>query len=143
MTHKGEFTKVEKSSERMYGPTGILVCGYMAEDRGDFLELLDKTGLTGIRVVFATTHDLKTGVGELLSYENMAGLKGESAMPRAVVMSGLTQNELHGLLGAYREAGFVRQIWATVTPVSETWTLEQLLNELQAEDRAMQSKGKD
>jgi hypothetical protein len=143
MTHKGEFTKVEKSSERMYGPTGILVCGYMAEERGDFLKLLDKAGLTGIRVVFATTHDLKTRLGEIFPHENMAGLEGESAMPRAVVMSGLTQNELHGLLGSYREAGLVRQIWATVTPVSETWTLEQLLNELQAEDRAMQNKGKD
>jgi hypothetical protein len=143
MTHNGDFTKVEKSSERMYGPTGIMVCGYMAEDRDDFLKLLDKAGLTGIRVVFATTHDLKIRVGEIFSHENMAGLKGESVMPRAVVMSGLTQNELHGLLGAYREAGYVRQIWATVTPFSEKWTLEQLLNELLAEDRAMQNKGKD
>lgn len=143
MTHKGEFTKVEKSSERMYGPTGILVCGYIEEDRADFLKLVDKAGLTHIRVVFATTHDLKTRVGEIFSHENMAGLKDESGMPRAVVMSGLTQNELHGLLGAYREAGLVRQIWATMTPVSEAWPLEQLLNELQAEDRAMQNTGKD
>ncbi|MEX1355731.1 MAG: DUF3783 domain-containing protein, partial [Desulfobacterales bacterium] len=33
-----------------------------------------------------------------------------------------------------------RQLWATVTPVSENWTLAALLTELAEEDRAMQQK---
>ena len=57
-------------------------------------------------------------------------------------MSGLTQNELHRLMAAYRKAGFARQIWATLTPISEEWSLEHLLNELQAEDMAMKNKRK-
>ena len=56
-----------------------------------------------------------------------------------LLMSGLTQNELHRLMAAYRNAGRSRQIWATLTPFSEKWPLEHLLNELQAEERAMKN----
>ena len=57
-------------------------------------------------------------------------------------MSGLTQNELHGLMAAYRKSGFPRQLWAALTPVSEKWPLEQLLKELETEDRVMKNKRK-
>ena len=142
MKHKGKFTKIGKSKKRIYGPEGLLVCGYPEEERIDFLKLVYKVGLAGIRVVFASSHDLGTSVVDILSHENRAGIVGASNMPRAVVMSVLTQNELHRLMAAYRKAGFAGQIWATLTPVSEKWPLEQLLNELQAEDKAMKNKRK-
>ena len=126
----------------MYGPRGLLVCGYLEEERTDFLQLIEQIGLSGIRVVFASTHDLGTSVGDLLTRENKIGFEYPSDMPRAVVMSGLTQNELHQLLAAYRKEGFLRQIWATLTPVSEKWPLENLLKELQAENKAMKNKRK-
>jgi hypothetical protein len=43
-------------------------------------------------------------------------------------------------MGAYREAGFVSQIWASLTPTNETWTLKALLIELLAEAREMQKR---
>jgi hypothetical protein len=139
MKHKGSFTKIAKSEKRMYGPKKLLVCGYPEEERAGFIKLTDKVGLGGIRVIFATSHDLGTSIGDILSHENKVGLKGESNMPRAVVMSGLSQNELHRLMAAYRKAGRSHQIWATLTPFSEKWPLEHLLNELQAEERAMKN----
>lgn len=139
MKHKGSFTKIAKSEERMYGPKGLLVCGYPEEERADLIKLADKVGLGGIRVVFAASHDIGTSIGDILCHENKAGFEDESSMPRAVVMSGLTQNELHRLMAAYRKAGRPRQIWATLTPFSEKWPLEHLLNELQAEERAMKN----
>ena len=142
MKHKGQFTRVGRSEERMYGPRGLLVCGYPEEERSGLLDLVDETGLAGIRVVFAHSHDLGIRVGDLLTREDRAGIDEASDMPRAVIMSGLTQNELHRLMAAYRQAGLARQIWATLTPVSEGWPLENLLNELQAEDMAMKKKGK-
>lgn len=143
MKHKGQFTKVGKSKKRMYGDRGLLVCGYRPEERTDFLKLVDQVGLSGIRVVFAPSHDLGTCVGDILTYESNAEFMGASDMPRAVVMSGLTQNELHRLLTTYRKAGFASQLWASLTPVSEEWPLENLLNELQAEKKAMENKRKD
>jgi hypothetical protein len=126
----------------MYGPRGLLVCGYPEEERSDFLKLVDKVGLSGIRIVFAASHDLGTSVGDILTHENKTGFVGTSNIPRAVVMSGFTQNELHRLMAAYRKAEFARQIWATLTPISEQWPLEQLLNELQTENKAMKNKRK-
>jgi hypothetical protein len=137
MKHKGSFTKIAKSKKRMYGPRGLLVCGYPEEERAGFIKLADKIDLGGVRVVFATSHDLGTSIGDILCHENKAGFEGESVMSRAVVMSGLTQNELHRLMAAYRKAGRPHQIWATLTPFSEKWPLGHLLDELQAEGRAM------
>lgn len=140
MKHRGSFTKVAKSEKQMYGPKGLLVCGYPREERADFIKLADKAGLEGIRVVFATSRDLGTSIGNIISCKSKTGLEGESNMPRAVVMSGLTQNELHRLMAAYRKARRSRQIWATLTPFSEKWHLEHLLKELQAEERAIENR---
>jgi len=142
MKHKGQFTKVGKSKRHIYGPKGLLVCGYPEKERADFLKFIDKVGLSGIRIVFASSNDLGTSVSDILTHENNAGFVGASNMPRAIVMSGLTQNELHRLLAAYRKAGFTHQIWATLTPISEKWPLEHLLNELQTENKAMNKKMK-
>lgn len=142
MNQEGQFTKIGKSEERMYGPRGLLVCGYPEEERDNFCKLVETIGFNDVRIVFTCNHDLGEKVGDILVYANRAGLAGDSVMPRAVIMSGLTQNELHHLMASYRGAGFARQLWATLTPVSENWPLESLLNELQAEHEAMKNKRK-
>ena len=142
MEPNGQFTKVGKTDQRMYGPRALLVCGYTKEERSDFLKFIEKTGPADIQVAFTSSLDLGTSVGDILAKEDKAEYVERSDTPRAVVMSGLTQNELYGLMGAYRQAGFKPQIWATLTPVSEKWPLGVLLKELQAEDKAMKDKAK-
>jgi hypothetical protein len=56
-------------------------------------------------------------------------------------MSGFTQEELHILMNAYRNAGLPAQLWATLTPISENWTLEMLLTELSKEAEAFKNGG--
>jgi len=54
--------------------------------------------------------------------------------------------EVHRLMNLYRQAGLPQQLWATLTPVSEGWTVAALLAELAAEAQAMRRKreaGKD
>lgn len=46
------------------------------------------------------------------------------------------KNELHKIMSAYRYAELPRQLWATLTPVSENWTVAQLLEELRKKDEA-------
>ncbi len=140
MEQKAEFKKVDKSDKKMYGPRGLLVCGYPEEERETFQEFISKTEMGEIPVIFGINEDVETKLGELFTHEHRAGIKGPSELPRSVIMSGLSQNELHGLMGAYREHGFEKQLWATLTPTSETWTLKALLIELLAEARAMQKK---
>jgi hypothetical protein len=104
--------------------------------------MLEKIGLAGVPVIFATSPDLEAAVGDLLTSEDKTGLDEASPMQRAVIMSGLTQNELHILMGAYRKAGLPRQLWASLTPVSEGWPLGTLLKELEKESKSMKSRGK-
>ena len=140
MEQKGEFSRIEKSGKRMYGPRGLLVCGYPEEDRNAFLGFILKINMNNVPVIFAVNEDVEKTLGDLFAHEHKAGITGPSDLPRSVIMSGLSQNELHILMREYRDTGFVSQIWASLTPTSETWTLKALLVELLAEARAMQKK---
>ncbi len=124
----------------MYGPRGLLVCGYGEGDRSGFLKIMEDAGLGGTRVIFASPRDLETGIGDILNREDQVETREDPDMPRAVVMSGLTQDELHHLMGSYKRSGLVPQIWASLTPLSEKWPLRFLLAELQLEHKAMKNR---
>lgn len=136
----GTFEKVGRSEQRMYGPKGILVCGYPVSEHTFFLLFMEKAGLDDRPVVFVRTEDASRPLKELLSLSSGWGLGEPSDMGRALVVSGFTQNELHKIMSAYRKAEMPKQFWATLTPVSESWTLSRLLEELEKEEEAMKRK---
>lgn len=129
----GTFQKLGKSTERMFGSPCVLVCGYRAEEQEDIIELLDLCGLSRLPVVFASDDVAGISLGEVVRFESGTGKGVTSGLRRAIIMSGFSEEELHLLLGCYRKEGLPAQLWATLTPVSEEWTLESLLNELAAE----------
>jgi hypothetical protein len=137
MEKKSGFNRIERSDKRMYGPRGLLICGYPEEERTIFLDFISKLNMEDVPVIFAGNTGIEKTMGTLLNQKSKEGITGPSDLPRSVIMSGLSQDELHRLMGTYREAGFVSQIWASLTPVNETWTLKALLIELLAEARAM------
>ena len=140
MNHKGKFQKVSAAAKRMYGPRVILVCGYPQDEHEPFLNFLKKTKVADFPVVFAVQTDLERQVGEVIDQEHKSGFLHSSPMPRAVIMSGVTGKEMNSLMQGYRKARFPLQLWASLTPTSETWTLQELLSELEMESRAMQGK---
>ena len=136
----GEFQKVDQSSERMYGPKGIVFCGFAAMEHEPLVNALSQIGFSDHPFIFATNNDTQKSLIDLFSSPNRSGL-GESAdMPRATIMSGCTQMEVHTLMSAFKEAGLPRQLWATLTPTSESWLLGTLLKELIKEDTELQKK---
>ena len=64
-------------------------------------------------------------------------------MRRAIIMSGFTQRELHKLMTAYRQSELPSQLWATLTPISENWSITSLLEELAAEAEAIKKQRED
>ena len=64
----------------------------------------------------------------------------EIGHPRAVIAGGLMQKEFHLLMNLSREVDLPPTLWAVLTPVSETWTLNALLKELSAERAAMAAR---
>jgi hypothetical protein len=140
---EGTFEKVGRSEERMYGPKGIVVCGYPSPEHKFFIMFMEKAGFNDRPIIFARTEDGSTSLKELLSLGTAWGAGEASEMPRALIMSGFTQNELHRIMSAYRYAGLPRQLWATLTPVSESWTLGRLLDELQKEEQVVMDNSTD
>ena len=137
---KNGFQKVEPTDRRMYGPRKLLVCGYPQSEQPSFLELLEGCGLAALPVVFVTEADAQSTLQSLLRQPDRSGWERDSGLPRAVIMSGLSERELHALMGGYRQRGLPTQLWATLTPTSEGWTMQSLLDELDAERRAFQRR---
>jgi hypothetical protein len=138
----GSFQKIEHTAERLYGPRAILFCGYEPAEHGPLTTALAQMGLGDRSILFATDADAERTLGDLLASRDRSGQGQGSAMPRATIMSGFTQSEVHLLMGVYREAGLPRQLWAMLTPASEKWTLAALLEELVAEAEAFARKGR-
>ena len=138
---EGKFERISDSDERMYGPKGILVCGYPPSEHRFFALFMDKAGLGDRPIIFPTADDAGKTLKELLGLTTGWGMGEPADLPRAVVMSGFTQNEVHRIMVAYRQAGLPTQLWATLTPVSENWLLGDLLSELVKESEFF--KGKD
>mgnify|MGYP002641139650 CR=1 FL=1 len=143
MSNDGTFRPIGESEERMFGPTKLIVSGYDKAQKEEFLSLLSAIGLGELGVVFATDGDGETPLLQLASRPHKSGFDSRSTFPRAIVMSGLTENELHAVMGGWRTLQMPRQLWAALTPHSQNWGLLALLSELAEEAKAMaEAKGK-
>ena len=132
------FQKVDQSDNMLYGPRKLLLCGFAAEVQPKFITLLDMIGLSSIPLVWVTQDQTDIHVGELVQLDDGAGTGASSELPRAIIMSGISQNELHTLMAGCRKSGMQQPLWATLTPTSESWPIQNLLKELAAEHQAMQ-----
>ena len=100
MSNDGTFRPIGESEERMFGPTKLIVSGYDKAQKEEFLSLLSAIGLGELGVVFATDGDGETPLLQLASRPHKSGFDSRSTFPRAIVMSGLTENELPPSWGA-------------------------------------------
>jgi hypothetical protein len=118
----------------LYGPRGLLVCGLEEGLAGQLLELIRGLGWDDLPISFAGREDLKTSVGQLFldQPDNREALGGF-----AVIMSGITGNQLQQLMKSWRETTLPRTLWATLTKTSETWALLTLLKHLAEEQKEM------
>lgn len=136
------FEKVTRSDKLLYGPRKLLLCGFPAGAQSKFLTLLGMIGFKDAPVVWARSEDADETLADLFARPDGSGQGEASDLPRAVIMAGITENELHALMAGCRKAGMKESLWAALTPTSETWTLRDLLSELQAERAAFKRKGK-
>lgn len=142
MSHSSGFSKVGASAKkRLYGPRALLVCGYTAEEQVLFQDMLTRFHLADIPVIFALGDAMDEHVGELLARPGGSGQGQDSPLPRAVILSGVTEKELSTIMAAWKHLGLPRQNWATLTPTSETWPLIDLLTELDLERAALAPRG--
>ena len=135
-----DFQKVTQTDDSLHGPRKLLLCGFAAEVQSKFKELLKMIGLNELPLVWVTDDQADTRVGDLIQLEDGSGTGASSTLPRAIIMAGITQKELHILMSGCRQSGMKQPLWATLTPTSETWAIKELLKELAAEHKAMQQR---
>jgi hypothetical protein len=138
----GTFERVQHSDSRMYGTPKLLLCGFAPAAQPKFKTVLKMAGLQDVAVVWANEEDGKATLSALLSLPDGSGAGRGSKLPRAIIVSGITENQLHGLMTFCRKSGMQPSLWAALTPTSETWPLAQLLDELQAERKALSKRRK-
>ena len=140
MTDDATFEKVSPSEKHLYGPRKLLLCGFSEQVQPNFAKLLELIALSDIPRVWISDDQAGTVVGELIALADGSGFGRPSHLPRAVIMAGITRNEMHQLMSGCRQAQMKPPLWATLTPISETWVLKDLLKELAAERAAIQKK---
>jgi len=133
----GTFQPLGESDRRMHGRTALLVCGFGADEQRALLDLLTGCDLGSLPVVFVMDDHRETALHELARLPDRTGIGSASTLRRALVLSGLTEGELHAVMDVYRKSQLPRSLWAAVTPVSEKWTIGELLNELHQEREAL------
>jgi hypothetical protein len=131
------FEKVTQTDEPMYGPKKLILCGFPAQAQPKLMMVLEMVGLQDVPVVWANQGDGQSTLSDLVRLPNQTGADSGSTLPRAIIVSGITQNQLHNLMAVCRKSGMQQALWAALTPTSETWPLIQLLKELQAERKAL------
>lgn len=135
-----KFEKLSRTGKQLYGPRKLLLCGFSQNVQPNFLKLLEMIDLFDIPKVWVTEDQADKRICELMKLEDGTGWGISSELSRAIIMAGITQNELHRLMAACRQSTMKPTLWATLTPTSETWTIQDLLIELAAEHRAMQER---
>ena len=138
----GTFEKVEHSDDRLYGPAKLLLCGFAVTAQPKFYTVLEAAGLGTIPVVWVNEAMVEMRLSALLEFPHGSGQGEGSTLPRAIIVSGITENQLHSLMALCKKSGMQQALWAVLTPTSEKWPIRALLTELQAERKALSKSSK-
>jgi uncharacterized protein DUF3783 len=131
------FEKVTTSDTPLYGPRKLLLCGFPSGAQPKFEIVLKSVGLGDVPKVWVSDVQGDMVLSALLQLPDSSGESVSSKLPRAIVVAGISQDELIRLMTVCKKAGMMNALWATLTPTSEAWTIQQLLTELAAERKAM------
>jgi len=140
MTEKSTFEKVTRSEKILYGPRRPLLCGFGAEAQKKFDTILVTVGIADVPKVWVTGEQRAAPLADLLELAAGSGTGTSSSLPRAVIVAGISEAQLISLMSVCKKSGMQQALWAVLTPVSEQWTVEQLLSELAREREAFQKK---
>ena len=137
---KPGFEKIGHSEACLFGPRKLLLCGFGPQAQKKFKALLGMLELSRLALVWLSQEQSEERIENLASLADGSGSAQPSNLPRAVIVSGITQNELHQLISGCRKAGMKQALWAALTPTSIQWPLKHLLAELDAERRALAAR---
>jgi hypothetical protein len=132
--------EVSHSDKTLYGPRKLLLCGFADTAQPKFLTVLQMVGLADVPTVWVAPEQAETRLQELVDMPDRFGWGVSSALPRAVIVCGITEKQLHALMTVCRKTGMQQALWAVLTPINMQWTMQELLAQIEAERQALQAK---
>jgi hypothetical protein len=133
----GSFERVTDSDAILYGPRKILFCGFPAPTHDALGALLKMVGISDAGAIWVSAEQAAETMAALFEKPDGFGKGEESSLPRAIIVGGIPEKALHALMAGARASGMKPPLWAVLTPASESWPLERLLQELAAEREAL------
>jgi hypothetical protein len=140
MTEKSTFEKVTRSEKLLYGPRKLMLCGFPAAGQAKLEKVLGLVGIADVPKIWVAAEQARHTLADILALPDGSGAGVSSTLPRAVIVSGLSEAQLISLMNVCKKSGMQPALWACLTQVSETWPLQQLLTELAREREAMQKR---
>ncbi len=134
------FEKVTTSDKPLYGPRKLMLCGFPSEAQPKLETVLEMVGMQDVPKIWVSNDQGDMTLSALLQLPDNSGASVSSNLPRAIVVAGISQKELISFMTVCKKAGMMNALWATLTPTSEGWTIQQLLAALAAERKAMTKK---
>ncbi|MHA1568966.1 MAG: DUF3783 domain-containing protein [Alphaproteobacteria bacterium] len=116
------------------------MAGFAMQEGEALRELLATVGLSGIHIMFCTQSMLEMPLAQALEWQPSELPLPPDKLPRAMVLSGLTSEEIHLILNDYPLTKLPRPIFASVTKNNLEFKVRDLLVELLKEHRAMQQR---
>ncbi len=138
---KSGFEKIQHSDKCLFGPRKLLLCGFAAQVQSKFKTLLELLGVGNLPLVWISEKQSQETLKDLVELSDGWGASQSSTLPRAIIVSGISENELHQLMSGCRKAGMKQALWAALTPTSMQWPLQRLLAMLAAEHKALSAEG--
>jgi hypothetical protein len=133
------FKPVGDTAERMHGQPAVITAGFTPAEQGELQALLSALAMPDVVLIFASGARADLPLAELAALDDGTGLGEQAKLPRAIVMSGLTEQQFNRLMGLYRASELPQPLWAAVTPHSASWSLRALLVELVKEREALRA----
>jgi Domain of unknown function (DUF3783) len=137
---QAEFRRIDQDEGGPLGPDAVLLCGYSIEESRGISSLLGRIEASGHRVILCTEAMLGQTLAEALGTADEALPVPPDKLPRVIVLSGMTGEQVRALLDQYSALKLPRPIFATVTPTNRSFTVRDLLVDLLKEHRAVKAK---
>lgn len=134
------FRKLDNDDRRGHGPRLILIGGFQANEVMILKEFVDKVLPEKAHLRLCTAKMLEKTLGEALNQSFDDDPAPPEKLPCFLLLSGLSNQEIHAVINRYSTTGLPRPLFASATPANVNFLLRQLLLELLEEHKAMMTR---
>ena len=81
MNDASSFSRVSRSSQVLYGPRKLLICGLTPEGQAAFDNVMAIAAIQALPLIYARSNDLEISMADILTHSENTGRDEPSRMP--------------------------------------------------------------